>query len=60
MSAGDAGPLLDQSPEAEGDAPWWAPESGQPIGGREAASDAYDHDRGPPDTPPPEANGEDF
>jgi hypothetical protein len=36
-----------------------APESGQPSGGREPAPEESDR-RGPPDTPPPEASGEDF
>jgi hypothetical protein len=42
------------------DATWSAPESGQPRGGREELLEAAAHARGPLDTPPSEANGEDF
>jgi hypothetical protein len=42
------------------DATWSAPESGQPRAGREEVSEASAHPRGPLDTPPAEANGEDF
>jgi hypothetical protein len=45
--------------EDAADALWSAPESGQPPGGREPVPEESER-RGPPDTPPPEASGEDF
>jgi hypothetical protein len=60
MNPEPRGGRMKESPELERDAPWWAPESGLPIGGREPVLEAEKHDRGPPDTPPPEASGEDF